>query len=381
MRKILDYAFIGLLFFSCIDPVSPEFDFKEGLVFIEGFISNKPESSYVNVYISEVEYGIYDNKFINGSTIVFENFETQERVKLIENLDVYVPPQGFKAEIGEKWLLVVELPDGRVYKSLPEQLVGAVKIEKLKSVYDPTLFFSEQLNSYVPGHSVLTTFEDPSNEDNRYLWRFKSFENMDICEQCDESIFRNGGCTPALDGTSIEKYYDYGCDSDCWRIRFPEEIYLFENKFTNGTTVVDLPIANIPLYTKEDILVQIEQYSLTTAAYDYYKILKDIVDNNKGLNSPPPAALVGNISNVNDKSEFVLGNFTAAASTSSSLFIDRSNIAESQIDGNQILNIETCEVCPPQTACPVDCSPVELVPCSETRYRTAILPDGWITDN
>ena len=32
---------------SCIDPVSPEFEYREGLLFIEGFASTVPGASFV----------------------------------------------------------------------------------------------------------------------------------------------------------------------------------------------------------------------------------------------------------------------------------------------------------------------------------------------
>ncbi|WP_273565632.1 DUF4249 family protein [Maribacter halichondriae] len=118
-------------------------------------------------------------------------------------------------------------------------------------------------------------------------------------------------------------------------------------------------------------MVEIQQFSLTPAAYEYYKVLKDIVDNSAGFNAPPPAALVGNMVNVNNADEFVFGRFTAASTTTATIFINRDGILENALEA-RIVEIPEPDPGPYPP-------PVTLrAPCEETRYRTAIRPEGWI---
>jgi hypothetical protein len=111
---------------------------------------------------------------------------------------------------------------------------------------------------------------------------------------------------------------------------------------------------------------------LTPAAYNYYKVLKDIVDNSGGFNAPPPAALIGNMTNVNDSEDFVFGRFTAVATTTVSLFIDRANTPEDPIEIALPLELE------PTLNSPYPPPATNFTPCTETRFRTAIRPEGWI---
>ena len=137
------------------------------------------------------------------------------------------------------------------------------------------------------------------------------------------------------------------------------------------------------LYTKNNILVEVQQFSIPPSTYEYYRVLKDLIDNNQGLNSPPPAALIGNMFNPNDDKEYVLGRFTAVAGSTKSIFIDRYDISESQIELNPVRQIEECvEVCPPEACAPgytgPPCYEITRTTCEESRYRTAFAPEGWI---
>ena len=56
------------------------------------------------------------------------------------------------------------------------------------------------------------------------------------------------------------------------------------------------------------MVVVAQQWNLTPEAHEYYKVLKDILDNNSGLNAPPPAALIGNLFNPEDTEDFIFGS-------------------------------------------------------------------------
>jgi len=131
-----------------------------------------------------------------------------------------------------------------------------------------------------------------------------------------------------------------------------------------------LPIANVLLTRKTKILVEIEQFSLTSKAYDYYKTIKDLVDSNGGFNAPLPAALIGNMYNPQDLNEYVLGRFTASSAETKSIMIDRRLIEDSPI-GNQLI--------PKPEPAPLGPEPHYLyAPCDENRYRNSTEPQGWI---
>src|SRR5690606_14002460 len=122
--------------------------------------------------------------------------------------------------------------------------------------------------------------------------------------------------------------YTYTCEEPCWQIRYGNEVNIFSDQFSDGTLVRNLAVGEVVLYTTRNILVELQQFSLSAPAYRYYKTLKDLIDNNSGLNAPLPAALVGNLYNPADSEDIVLGRFTAAATTVTPLFIERIFVEE-----------------------------------------------------
>lgn len=365
-------ALILLLFslLGCVDPVEPEFEFREGLVFVEGFASTTPGTSYVIINKSEIQFGVRAVVFQSGAMVSFKNSDTGETVDLFESGESYVPPDDFEVTSGERWELAITLIDGTQYQSTPEVVLNEIPIVEAVANYDSELRFNEGEGSFEPGHTIAVTFDDPGGQENFYYWTYRAFENLVVCESCSGSVFRDGACIPTAGFTP--EYYNYLCETDCWRIRFPENVNIFSDEFSDGGTTRNLDVASLPLYTKENISVELQQFSLTPAAYQYYKVLKDIVDNNGGFNAPPPAALVGNMSNVNDSEDFVLGRFTAVASSTVSIFIDRLGIPAEAIAPRVPLSLE------PTLNSPHPPPPTNFVPCTETRFRTAIAPEGWM---
>ena len=379
------FQVLGIFFFmsSCIDPVEPEFQNQEGLVYVEAFLSSTAGTSYVKVSESNLAFEKLTFEPFTDAEVSFQNETTGLVVPLQFQTNTYIPPVDFNAVPGSLWTLSIRLADGRVYQSTPERLTQPVEIKDIRAIYTPELRYRETEQSYVAGHYITLDFNDPAEEENYYFWGYTSYELVELCHQCTNSILRNGACQENPRPQAQDYAVDYLCETPCWKKRFHENITIFSDEFANGLQVTGLPVSEVPLYTKQNIVVDVQQFSLTHKAHEYYKILKDIVDNNAGLNAPPPAALIGNITNSDDENEFVIGRFTAAASTQKSIFINRQNIVESEIDPPGLRNLETCTLlCSPQAcngiAPPCNTPVIKTAPCTHNRYRTQIEPEGWI---
>jgi hypothetical protein len=356
---------VAVLLFGCTDPVEPEYSYKEGLIYIDAQISTAVGTSYTRIYESNTDFRLYRNIFQEGATVVFKNVDTNETIPLLEEEDIYVPPEGFQAEDGETWQLEITLVDGRQYRSQPETINTPIPFQNMTAEYRKELLYREDVEGFVPGHAITISFNDPGETANQYLWGYRSFERPQFCQVCYDGVFRNGTCVG--NESNSDPYFTYACEtSDCFQIRYHEKIQLLSDEFVNGLAVNNLLVAQVPLYTKADILVELQQFSISPKAYEYYKVLKDIVDNNSGFNAPPPAALIGNLVSLNGDDEFVLGRFTALASTTQSIFIERGTIEENPIEYRLPANYESGPGAP------------TTAPCIESRYRTGMVPDGWV---
>ena len=364
LKRFIALSLLSL--FTCTNPVAPEYQFIDGMIYIDGFIGTTEGSSYVNVTESDVAL-YYRNIFVSGANISFVNAISGKRIALYEDDSKYIPEDfNFKGEVGEKWYLEANLPNGKKYLSEIETINPSIPIKDISVKYDKQLEYVEDYNKYVPGHEVSVTFDDPEDQTNYYYWRYKTYDKVQICKICYEGKFRDNKC---IDAPNVD-YYTYYCDSNCWQIDYSNTIKIFSDKFSNGITTSSYPVGNVLLTRKTKVLVEIQQFSITPKAYEYYRAIKDLVDNNGGFNAPLPAALIGNMYNPEDSNEFVLGRFTAASATTKSIMIDRTTVEESSIE----TPIKPKPEPPPTSPGPV----YDKAPCEESRSKTSIEPIGWI---
>ena len=329
-------SLISLVFINCIDPSPPEFKFIEGLVFVDGFASNIEGASYVKIRKSSYENSDYKTIFFSGCSV--ELISEEKVLILTEGFDSYVVPSGFKVNSGEEWKLTITFPDGTKYWSSIESFSEEILIENIKSEYDLKLLYDNKANKYRPGHRVMISFNDPVEKENYFYFDYKTYEMDSYCSICFNGVLRNGKCIPTTNYRRARDYYTYPCNTECFKIRYNENISIYNDEFTNGEMVSDLVIGKIPLYSKRDILVQVQQYNISFEAYKYYKSLKDVVENNNGLNAPLPSVMIGNLYNPDDENEIVLGRFTVASGSNKSIYIPRSSL-EGYAYGSEEVNI------------------------------------------
>ena len=374
-RQILT-IFLSFIFITCITPVEPDFDFSEDLLFIEGIASSNEGVSYVKVKIGSNKSGDYETDFLSNCSV--ELISENRSVFLMEGLDRYYAPFDFKVLKGESWELKIILPNGNIYRSYPEIVPDEVLIKKIDSEYDLQLSYDNKTNSYIPGHRVLISFDDPVEKENFYYYDFKTYERAAYCNYCYRGVLRDSECISTSGYISIygPQYFTYECSSDCWNIRYNNQsISIFSDEFTNGKSVNNLVTAEIPLYSKRDILVKIQKFNVSYEAHKYLKSLKDAIGNNSGLNAPLPSVLIGNLYNPNDEDEIIMGRFSVASGSSKSLYISRSSLGGEPVQEYERNQYERFGMDVPQPLSMFD-YPIK-VPCEEGIYRTSIKPEGW----
>lgn len=360
----------SLSLFTCTNPVSPEYQFIDGLLYIEGFVGTTEGSSFVKITKSEVAPN-YRNVVIHNAYVNFVNADTGARFFLsqLNGGNDYLPYSSFKGEVGERWYLEVILPDDpNVYRSEIETIRPSVAVNELSFRYDKKLIYSEDYDRYVPGHEISISLDDPGDQIDYYYWRVKTYDKVRFCKVCYDGYYRGFiNCNPQ----NYQPYYTYVCESDCWHIEFGNTIEVFSDKFSDGATTSSLPIANIILTRKTKILAEIHQFSITPKAYEYYRTIKDLINNNGGLNAPLPAALIGNMYNPDNLEQLVLGRFTAASATTKSIMIDRTLLAENPLEYQM-------DAMPEKENDPIPRPYQYTAPCENSRFRTSIRPEGWI---
>ena len=337
---------------------------------IDGLASTIPGTTFVNIKKTILEFGRYSTQFISGCNVTLINSDTKEKVSFVEVESNYLVSNDFRISPGSRWEMEVLMPNGKRYRSESELVPTEVPIDKISEKFTKELIFEESLGKYIAGHEISIDFEDPEEEQNFYYFQYRGFEKEIYCKLCNRGIYRSGECVSQINNPLAKEYYTYLCDQSCWKINYNEEISLFEDEFTNGKSISNLLVGRVPLYSNQDILVEILQLNISQNAHKYFKSIKDIVDNNSGFNAPLPSALIGNFYNIDDSEDPILGRFTAAAGRSNSIFIKRGGINE-KIEGEYI------SPQPELLGDPLPNPITYVAPCIESRYQTKIKPLTW----
>ena len=135
------------------------------------------------------------------------------------------------------------MANGAEYRSTPETALKPVEIQNLGVSYEKELQFIEaDGGKFAPGHRIALSFNDPETEENYYYWTFRTYENLSVCQRCINGYYRNNDCQGFGQVAGAPPYYDYSCEVECWKIRFPEGIAIFEDKFSNGRLISNLSV-------------------------------------------------------------------------------------------------------------------------------------------
>jgi hypothetical protein len=121
---------------------------------------------------------------------------------------------------------------------------------------------------------------------------------------------------------------DQGHSSDslffCWSSEPIREFFSTSMQYISGDSMSVIPLRYVSnetdrLTVKYSLLVK--QYSLSDEAYRYWDQLRKLSQETGGLYETQPPQIRGNIRNINNEDEIVLGNFNVSAMTEKRIFV------------------------------------------------------------
>lgn len=339
------YIFTVIIFFSCISEFDPKVENETPKLTVDGLITDQPGPHKVTLR--------YSTPYVNDET-VFLRFEDSADVTIEDelgnefklaytNAGEYLTDQNFVGKVGSSYILTIELPDGRVYRSFPEELRSVPSIDTVYTSYE------EFSSTFLRGEfSVFMNFVDPASSKDFYQWNWTHYNYENYCR-----IF-----------TSQEYgvYLATQCCGKCWSIvECTSCINLLSDKFLNGSKITGVPVLKIPYDSKDPYFVQIRLKSLTESAYNFWQAVSEQIGNSGGIFDKPPLTINGNIFNTTNADEQVLGYFGASAIFEKPVYIARDYISKIPFG---IINPRYTEL----TGC---------IQCEVGPLRTDQTPKGW----
>ncbi|GAB4037383.1 DUF4249 domain-containing protein [Spirosoma gilvum] len=372
MRSFLTFL-LAMGFVACVDPVEGVLLGTVDVLVVDGIINNQAEPQVIRLNRSKSDPFTGQTGFTAITKATVEVVvDSAEAIPCHETVDgSYQLPSDFKGQIGHTYQVRFSLSDGTRYES-SQQVMPAYpvpSINKITARFNPKSLAQPMDGFFTAGHDVFVEFKDPAEAHNYYRWDWKLWEKQEWCRTCQQGVYSIYGVRDSLvlSNASRGNYYiytedksklledcyreltppafsyrtplpdyayDYMCRTNCWEIFYSHDITVFDDVYTNGGLITGLRAAQIPLYTYNASLVEIRQSSLTAEAYRYFKVIQDQTQRTGGLADTPPSVLAGNVHNVANSREVVVGFFTASVLNSQRYWLDRKDASGVSLGGS-----------------------------------------------
>lgn len=303
-RRFSKVKILGLLliisFQSCIDEITfdPSDQVKSQLV-VDGRITTSEGPQILKLSTTQIDNLKKPSPVTDAKITIFDNFgNVEEYVQLGFNAGEYhLMNDIIKGEIGRTYFIEIELRDGSIFQSEPETLMPVPKMTNIEIDFiQETEFDITGLPKTSNFAQVLIDTPIPNEEDGVFLrWDVESDWLV---------LDRDDPCNPFDVPTAC--YFNDNIILEELRPFSSRALELNElSDWAVGRRIVDFSF-QFKQY------LSVYQYSLTPRAFTFFEQISALSNIEGNLFDEPPAAISGNLFNVNDPNEKVLGYFSAS---------------------------------------------------------------------
>lgn len=229
----------------------------EPKIVIEGLVSDRPMRQFIRVTRSGEFYGSGETPRVTDAT-VYVTDDTGNRFDFFHNpnnesdsVGYYKPVDGFVGEVGRVYTMTV-MVDGKVYTG-QDELIRISAIDSLTYHKD----LKEEKNTKVAGrfYEVLMYAKEPQETEDFYKFDFYRDDSLSLASETD--------------------------------------IYFSDD------TALDQDINGIasPIYYSKGDKARVEFFSISRGGFIFYNDLNNLLNNDGGMFSPPPANIRNGLSN------------------------------------------------------------------------------------
>jgi hypothetical protein len=311
MNKYL-IILLGVLFFGCREEFWPSIDKYENLLVVDGSITNQPGPYTIRLSSSTLVQDASFHPFEGALVKIYDDFGNEEILNEIEPGVYQTSASGIKGQVGRAYKLVINTPDERYYESAFSKIQEPIGID---SVY--TLIESK-----------------PTNDPEFYYWGYQFYLDTKVADHDSVNFLWQLNATYEYRSDFLIRYYFDGqlhpMDDpySFWRCWIDDNV---GSNFTASTDYLAEPvIKGYPLIfvnTETRKLsvrysLKVSQFIVDRDAFNYFDQIKNINDEQGTLFTSLPYQVRGNLRNINDESEPVLGYFLVGGQSEKRIFVN-----------------------------------------------------------
>ncbi len=321
LHKVAVITMFLSLFFtvSCIEEfdIVVKEDYENRLV-IEGKITNLPGPYTVKLSISG---SINETEFIPVSSAIVKIIDSDgnsETLSEIEDGVYQTAENGIRGMVGRSYKLFVKTSNEKQYESRFEELLAPVGIESLtanlESPYAKNLYNTDPNTDHDDGYQFYVTTASSDKDKNYYYWQFD--ETWEI-----RSFYKPSRIYDPYGGPNHTGRYYTPASIDtlfyCWK-SMENKLFTASTAHLNSSKIINLPLNFVSVHSemlKYKYSLLLTQYTISENAYNFLNELINQEDGLEGLYTKQPYQIRGNVYNINDNEDAVLGYFIVASTT------------------------------------------------------------------
>jgi len=312
--RILILFFI-LAIVGCKDEILLKDKNNEPKLVVEGFITNESEPCIIELSITS---DLNDSKkipYTDCSITLYENTGISEILTEIAPGIYSASKDGITGIVGKSYKIAIKTPDEKEYFTEFQEMKESVEID---SVYAELSSIDLIEHPYtLPGYQFFTTSKEVSIKESYFLW--KMIETYQYTADYQPVDIINSTSTVA----------DYLKLYRCWKTESVKYFFTGTTASLATPKIVHQPLHFVGTDTKrleERYSLLVKQYSIDSKTYKFWKSMNELFTTENILFSTQPYSIVGNVKNLNNTNEIVLGYFTVASVTQKRIFVNRPRV-------------------------------------------------------
>ncbi len=329
----------------CISPIEQDLDEPLKILVVEGFIDDdfgphEVQISMIAKFASAANGGSIER--VDANVRIFDDLgnsfplrrRTEERIDLFnrcpevgclqgvsrtEVISNYLTSPDFRGVAGRSYTLEIQLNDGSLYLSKSQRIPESPLIDSIFVQFAE--ISADNKRQPTTGVEVFASWQDDPNEENFYFWQINGTYKIETPDRTSPTIC----CL----------YLNDGFGQSCWveENNIPGATGPFVDNFVDGNQVIGLigfveddgrRFASLEVPPNKQYYVEAEQFVMNEEAFRFFNNIDILSEINGEIFDPPPIGSQGNIINVTDPNEEVVGFFGAFGKRTASTFVPRS---------------------------------------------------------
>ncbi len=318
-NRFRQLAIIFALFFyttSCVEEYWPALNANSNqLLVIDGKITNFPGPYTIKLSTSSsIDEAVFTHLSLAKVTII-DNQGNQELLTEKTPGIYKTSPVGMQGIVGRSYKIKIQLNNGKIYESAFEELKTPVEVENVIAEESIKLAVNE-LESDQEGFQFYVSSKPAETSPTYLYWEIE--ETYEYRSDYNIVFLYNGKTyeTTQYNQFGLAETRNQDTLRFCWKTQNVGERFSYSTEYLSVPVVNKLPLHFIPynderLHYKYSILVK--QYTISEEAYTFLHRLEQENNNQEALFTTQPYQIRGNVFNLEDSSEPVLGYFIVAS--------------------------------------------------------------------